>query len=39
MNPSTNKNEGALGFHEFIDDKKSSALTKYQTLVIGSKLY
>lgn len=37
MSSSTNKNEGALGFHEFIDDKKSSALKKYQALVIGSK--
>jgi len=39
MNSSTNKNEGALGFHEFIDDKKSSALKKYQALVIGSQSF
>lgn len=34
-----NRSESALGFHEFIDDKKSSSLNKYQDLIIGSRKF
>ena len=37
MNTKDNKSETALGFHEFIEDKKSSVLSKYQELVIGNR--
>ncbi|HAB52237.1 MAG TPA: acetyltransferase [Ignavibacteriales bacterium] len=37
MNSPNNKNETALGFHEFIDDKRNSALKKYQDIIIGNR--